>query len=129
MGFTETDMYPQLLIPITGFICLAVVIGMLIFFSSRARLEFQRTVRVAIERGQPLSPELLERLGPTASSGRYRDLRVGVTSISLGAALASFGWLLGEPDAARVFLAIGNIPFLVGVALVGLWKFAPRDGG
>jgi len=28
-----------------------------------------------------------------------------------------------------VFLAIGNIPFLVGVALVGLWKFAPREGG
>jgi hypothetical protein len=65
----------------------------------------------------------------TPSRGRNRDLRIGVTSIALGAGIASFGWLLGEGDAVRPFLAIGNVPFLVGIALVGLWKFAPRDGG
>jgi len=118
----------EVLIPVTAFICVAVTIGLFIRFWFHAKLEYQKTVRTAIERGQQLSPALLDSLGHTAPTrGQNRDLRIGVTSIALGAALASFGWLLGEPSAVRLFLAIGNIPFLVGVALVGLWKFAPRE--
>jgi hypothetical protein len=109
------------------FVSVAVVLCIAIYFGFRARVEYQKTVRAAIERNEPLTPDLLERLGGTAR-GAQRDLRVGVTSIALGIALALFGVLLGEDDAVRPFLAIGNIPFLVGIALVALWKFAPRDG-
>ena len=87
-------------IPITGFLSLAGVFGLLIYLRFRAKLEYQRTVRVAIERGQQLTPEFLERLGERPPArGRHRDLRIGVISIALG------------------------------VALVVLWKFAPRDEG
>jgi hypothetical protein len=61
---------------------------------------------------------------PTAASSRRASEG---NSIALGVAIASFGWLLGESDAVRPLLAIGNIPFLVGLALVRLWKFAPRE--
>ena len=119
----------EIWIPIVGFLSLGAVIGLSIYLRFRAKLEYQRTVRLAIERGQQLSPEFLERLGNVPPArGRDRDLRLGVMSIALGIAVASCGLLAGETDAVRDFLAIGNIPFVVGVALVALWKFAPRDG-
>jgi hypothetical protein len=116
-------------VPITAFLSLAVVLSLLIYLRFRAKLEYQRTVRVAIERGQQLSPEFLARLGERPARGRHRDLRIGVISIALGVALALCGLLDGDTDDVRDFLAIGNIPFLVGVAFVVLWKFAPRDEG
>ena len=118
----------DMFIPITAFLSLAAVIVLFLHFRFRARFEYQKTVRAAIERGQQLSPEFLERLGENQlARSAHRDLRIGVTSMALGLSIASFGWLLGESDAVRPLLAIGNIPFLVGLALVGLWKFAPRE--
>jgi hypothetical protein len=75
----------DMFIPITAFLSLAAVIGLFSYFRFRARFEVHKTVRAAIERGQLMTPEFLERLG----------------------------------DAH-------HIPFLVGLAFVGLWKFAPR---
>jgi hypothetical protein len=123
-------MNSEIWIPITGFLSTAVVLGLFFHLRFRAKLEYQKTVRVAIERGQQLSPELLARLGERpAARGRNRDLRIGVISIALGVALACCALVVEDDDAVRAFLAIGNIPFLVGVALVVLWKFAPRDEG
>jgi hypothetical protein len=56
---------------------------------------------------------------------KHRDLRIGVVSVGLGLGLGSFGFLIG--DAVREMMAIGNVPLLVGLALIGLWKFGPRD--
>jgi len=56
------------------------------------------TVRMALERGQPLSPELLDRLGQ-APPPRRNDLRRGVVGICLGIGLGAFGFVLGQPDA------------------------------
>jgi uncharacterized protein DUF6249 len=109
------------------FVSAAAVLCTAIYFSFRARAEYQKTVRAAIEHGQQLTLELLERLGD-GKRGANRDLRIGVTSMALGVALASFGWLLGDSDFVGPMLAIGNIPFLVGLALLGLWKFAPKEG-
>lgn len=117
----------EIFIPITAFLSLAAVIGLFLYFRFRARFEVHKTVRAAIERGQLMTPEFLEGLGDAPARGTLRDLRIGVTSMALGLSIASFGFLLGELHAIRPLLAIGNIPFLVGLAFVGLWKFAPRD--
>jgi len=114
-------------VPIVLFVSVAVVIGLFLYFRFRARFEYQKTVRVAIERGQQLDAEFLERLDDQTGGGAHRDLRIGVTSIALGISLASFGWLYGESDMVRPLIAIGNIPLLVGLAFVGLWKFGPRE--
>ena len=48
-------------------------------------------------------------------------------AIAIGIAIASFGWILGEPDTVRPLMGVGNLPILVGVAMLLLAKFAPRE--
>lgn len=115
-------------IPITLVVSIAVVTLVFLFLRYRARLDYQQTVRLAVEKGQQLTPEFLERLAERAikEPSPNRDLRLGVISIAIGLAIGSFGWILGEPDAVRPLIGVGNLPFLVGVAMILLWKFSPR---
>jgi hypothetical protein len=117
-------------IPITMGICVAVVILVFLFLRYRARLDYQQTVRFAVEKGQQLTPEFLERLAERSikqERNPNRDLRFGAIAIAIGLAIGSFGLILGEPDAVRPLIGVGNLPFLVGVAMLALWKFAPRE--
>jgi protein-S-isoprenylcysteine O-methyltransferase Ste14 len=113
-------------VPISLFASVAAVLVLFMYYRFRARHEYQKTVRNAIERGQQLTPELLDHL-ENRQRDPQRDLRMGAISIALGVSLGAFGYLVGEDDAIRPFLAIGNVPLLVGIALVLLWKFAPRE--
>ncbi len=94
----------------------------------RTRVQYQLTVRAAIEKGQALTPEFLAGLTeapPTRKTNR--DLRFGAIAVALGIGIASFGWIVGDDEVQRVMMAIGNVPFLIGLALIALWKFQPRD--
>lgn len=95
----------------------------------RTRVQYQMTVRAAIEKGQALTPEFLAGLTerPPAPRNPNRDLRFGVVAVALGLGIASFGWIVREDDVQRVMMAIGNVPFLIGLSLIALWKFQPRD--
>ena len=96
----------------------------------RTRVQYQMTVRAAIEKGQALTPEFLAGLTekpPTPIRNNDRDLRFGVVAVALGLGIASFGWIVGDDEVERVMMAIGNVPLLVGLALIALWKFQPRD--
>lgn len=116
-------------IPIVMFIAIAVVMCVYYYLRFRTRQSVQQTVRTAIEQGQQLTPEILERLGqaPQAPKPKRSDLRQGVILISVGLGLAAFGLLVGEEDAMRPLMAIGSVPFLIGVAYLGLWKFGKAD--
>jgi hypothetical protein len=117
-------------IPIAIFICVSIVILVFLFLRYRTRYDYQQTVRLAVEKGQQLTPEFLERLADRANKQERnpnRDLRFGAIAIAIGLAIGSFGLILGEPDAVRPLMGVGNLPFLVGVAMLVLWKFAPRD--
>lgn len=117
-------------IPITIFICASIVMLVFLFLRYRTRYDYQQTVRLAVEKGQQLTPEFLERLAERAIKQERdpnRDLRFGAIAIAIGVAIASFGLILGEPDAVRPLMGVGNLPFLVGVAMLALWKFAPRE--
>jgi hypothetical protein len=100
-------------VPIVMFLSVAIVLGL--------RREIQRTLRTAIEQGQELTPEVLDRLGE--STAGVADFRRGVLSMAVGVGVAAFGVFLGEEDALRPMLAISAFPFLVGLAYLGLWKF------
>ena len=110
-------------IPIILFIATAVVMSLWIYFRYRSRNALQQTVRAAIEKGQDLSPELLDRLGQPRSSG-HMDLRRGVIAVGIGVAFAIFAFVLDERDAVRPLLAIAAFPFMLGVAYLALWGFA-----
>jgi hypothetical protein len=96
----------------------------------RTRVQYQLTVRAAIEKGQALTPEFLAGLTerpPPRTRHTERDLRFGVVAIALGLGIASFGWIIGDDEVVRVMIGIGNVPLLIGIALLVLWKFQPRD--
>lgn len=114
------------LIPIVLFLTIGGVFALAFYLKYRTRHDVQNTVRAAIERGESLSPELIETLA-TSISSPYADLRKGVISLALGAAGMSFAALIGEEDAMGPIMALSTFPILVGIAYLGLWYFIGRS--
>lgn len=112
-------------VPIFLFLAVALTFCAKYYFAHRARQEVQNTVRMALERGTPLTPELLDRLGQPARPVQ-NDLRRGVVGICLGFGIAGFGFILGEPDATRPLMAIGVVPVLLGLAYLVLWRLSGK---
>ena len=112
-----------ILLPILAMLCIAAVSGLYFYFRYRTRQELQSTLRAAIERGLELTPELLERLGEPAQR-KDADLRRGVLAIAVGVGLAAFGLLQEDPEVFSRLRAGGALFFVIGVALVGLWRFS-----
>jgi O-acetylhomoserine/O-acetylserine sulfhydrylase-like pyridoxal-dependent enzyme len=98
-----------------------------IYFRYRARSDAQGTIRVALEKGQPLSPEVLARLmDPTTArvDRRQVDLRRGVIATALGLGIGTIG-VVAAPMWQHG-IAIGAVPFFVGVAYLALWALGPK---
>jgi Ca2+/Na+ antiporter len=115
----------EMLIPITLFVVTFLVVWVVVLFRYRAKRDIQVTYRAAIEQGQELTPELLERLGERQP--KNRDLRRGVVSLFIGLAFVVFGLILGEEDAVRPMIAVGVFPILLGAAYLGLWTLSRKD--
>lgn len=111
----------EILIPISMFIVIGVVMSLFYYFRYRTRSQMQQTVRVALERGQELSPELIDRLGEPRKAPD-RDLRYGVIAVFLAIGIAVFGFALNEDDAVRPMLAISMLPLAIGIAYLVLWR-------
>ncbi len=94
------------------------VVFSFLYFSARARRDLHVTLRQAMERGDPLSPEMLERL----AKPRDADLRRGIVAVAVGIATALFGPILGEPDAVGPLVGIAMFPITIGIAYLFLWK-------
>lgn len=114
------------LVPIVLFLAIALTYCVKYYFAYRTRQEAQSTVRVALERGDPLTPEVLDRL--IQAPPRRNDLRRGVIGICLGIGLGTFGFLVGEPDAVRPMLAVGLVPLLLGLAYLVLARLGGGQG-
>ena len=116
------------LVPIVLFLAIALTYCAKYYFAHRSRQDVQNTVRAALERGDPLTPDLLDRLvQPTAP--KRTDLRRGVVGICLGIGLGVFGLVLGEPEAVRPMLAVGMVPVLLGLAYLVLWRLGSHSNG
>lgn len=117
------------LIPIVMFVVIGIVLGLFYFFRYRSRAEMQRTVRIALERGQELSPELIDRLGEQRHSPTT-DLRRGMIAVALALGLGVFGFVLDEAEAVRPLIATAMLPLFVGLAYLALWRMkAGKDAG
>ena len=112
-------------VPVSMFASLAIVISLFFMFRYRARRDLQDTLRTAIDKGQELTPEIVERLGapPVAPD---RDLRRALISIGLAAGIAMFGLVLGEEDAVRPLLAISCVPLVIGIAYLLMYRFSSK---
>lgn len=111
-------------VPIIMFIAMAFVVSLFFWFRLRARSEMQQTIRAAIEKGQELSPEIIDRLGnPTPP--KDKDLRLALIWLALAAGLALSGFFAPDPTgtAFRGTLAGAAFPFCIGVAYLIMWRF------
>lgn len=110
-------------VPLSMFIGLSVVLSLWVWFRYKAKRDLQMTIRTAIEKGQGLSPELIENLvNPPVSP--QRDLRRGVISVLLAVAIALFAMFIGEDDALGPLLGISMFPLSIGVGYLVMHRFA-----
>lgn len=114
------------MVPIVLFIGITVVFVALFWFRYKARSEMQSTIRAALDKGQELTPEVIDRLGHPKAS-KDKDLRMGIIWIAVALGLVGFGFAIpDEDDVARIFAGIAGFPFVIGIAYLILHKFTDR---
>ena len=113
-------------VPISMFLGLTIVISIFFWFRYRARREMQQTFRLALEKGQELTPEVIDRLGHPKPS-RDKDLRLGVIWLALAGGLVLIGFAVPDEDALRGLLAGAALPFAIGLAYMILHRFTDRN--
>ncbi len=116
------------LIPIIMFISLAAVLIFLFWFRYRSRESMNETVRMALDKGQELSPEIIDRLAQS-TGGKYRDLRLGIIwlSIAVGLALLALGVGNFATEALQGTLASAALPFAIGLGYLLLYYLTGKD--
>ena len=114
------------MIPIAVFAAIVMVVFIVLYFKFKTRTAVQKTIRLALEKGSELTPELLDQIA-TPKQARASDLRRGMVSLAIGIGFALFGYILGEEDAVRPMIAIGMFPTIVGIAYLILWRTGDRE--
>ena len=109
-----------------SFLTAIIIVPTVLRYRDRARLH--ETMRIAIERGEPMPPELIESLqkGWRSSPSAYRDLRRAVIFIGIGLGLIAMGVALGQfagPEAMYGTMSAGMIPGFIGLGFLLLWFF------
>jgi protein-S-isoprenylcysteine O-methyltransferase Ste14 len=92
------------------------------------RREAEKTIRLAIERGQPLSPALVDRL--LRPKKNYGAMHSGAVLVAVGVGLPIMGYFIGlggDTDAMYPMMGAGALVFLIGIALLTVWWFTRRD--
>lgn len=110
-------------IPIVMFIGLTIVLCLFFWFRSRNRSEMQLTIRTAIDKGQELSPEIIDRLG-SPKAPKDKDLRLSLLWIALALGTGVFGFMLREQDeeVLAVFAGFAAFPLFIGLAYLIMWR-------
>lgn len=123
----------SVLIPLAPFLMVIAIIVIPAWLKSKERKEMQATLRSAIEKGQPLPPEVIDALSrdnikTPATAGR--DLRVGVILLAVSIGIALFGYAVSfeEWDAFYPIAGIAAIPGMIGLAFIVLSVFNKNKG-
>ncbi|KUJ81601.1 hypothetical protein AWR36_013775 [Microbulbifer flavimaris] len=106
-----------LLIPFALFLLVGLLVWMALYFRQKSNREVQETIRLALEKDNPLTPTLIEHL---ASYGPHpkRDIRIGIVWVAIALGLALMGFFTPDPsgNAFKGMLAVAAIPLMVGIA-------------
>ena len=97
------------------------------YFKSLERQKMAETLRVAIEKGQPLPSEVIDAMSsnvrsPVMTPSPQRDLRAGIIWTGIGVGFAAFGFAVSfdEPDALLPMLGLAAFPIFIGAAFIAL---------
>ena len=103
-----------------------ILLGVFFWFRYKGRQDTQQTFRMAIDKGQELTPELIDRLGHPKPA-KNRDMRLGVIWLAVAGALAIFGQVVPDEEANTIFWGIAAFPLFIGLAYMIIWRFAGSD--
>lgn len=118
----------DVLIPLVMFASVTVVLSLFFWFRYRNRFDMQETIRLALDKGHELSPEIIDRLGHPRAS-KNRDLRLALIWLALAVGLVLCGIAIPEPTghALRGCLSGAAFPFAIGVAYLLIWRFGDKE--
>jgi len=118
----------ELWIPIVAIAAPSAVVALFGWLRYRGRNDMQQTIRLALDKGQELSPELVDRLGHPVAH-KDKDLRLALIWLAIAAGLALCGFAVPDPsgNAFRGCLAGAAFPFAIGIAYLLIWRFSDRD--
>jgi ABC-type Na+ efflux pump permease subunit len=121
-------MGPEIVVPVVLFGSVVGVVWLIMFYGQKRRAEAFQTLRLAIEKGQEITPEAMAAMA--RMSPPNRDMRLGIIFISIALAFASMGLIIGTGEgsdmheAIRPLLGIAVFPLFLGLAFLGLHFFA-----
>jgi Domain of unknown function (DUF6249) len=120
---------PEFVIPIVAITLLTVfgapvlIVGLILYFSFSRSRALHRTVRMMVEKGQPVPAALLN---PPPAQRQRSDLRRGVILTMIGVGLMVFLGAVNDWEGGA--WTLGLIPFLIGAGYLLVWKLdAKKD--
>jgi hypothetical protein len=125
-GRHSGDDIPEAVIPIVAISLLTIfgapvlIVALIMYFGFSRSRAMHRTIRLMVEKGQPVPAALL---APPPPAVRQRsDMRRGVVLVMVGIGIMIFFAAVNEGGA----WALGIIPFLIGLGYLLVWKL---EGG
>ncbi|MFN2477430.1 MAG: DUF6249 domain-containing protein [Chthoniobacterales bacterium] len=111
-------------IPIVGIIfstlfgAPVLIVGLILFFSYWKQRSLHRTVRMMVEKGQPVPEGLFA--SPNSPARQRNDMRRGITLTMIGLGIMIFLGAVNDWNDGS--WAVGVIPFLIGAGYLLVWK-------
>ncbi len=127
-GHTSHGDIPEDVIPLVGIVFLTIfgapvlIVGVILYFGFSKNRMMHKTVRMMVEKGQPV-PEAL--LNPPPAVRKRSDMRRGVVLAMVGLGLMLF--LGAVNDWENGSWAVGIIPLLIGVGYLLVWKLEGKS--
>ena len=121
----EKTAVEDIIVPSVFFSGITVVFALFFWFRYRMRHDMQKTIRSAIDKGQELSPEIIDHMG-SPKPAPNRDLRIGMIWLGLAAGCVGFALAFRsiEQEVTSIFMGIAAFPLALGVAFLLIWRFA-----
>lgn len=110
-------------IPITICISISLIAIVRLWLEHKNKAEIQTTIRKALDNGEHLSIEVLDKIGVVNHSHTI-DLRRAITLLALGIAVITAGSLL---NILNVAFAIAAFPITLAIAFLLLWKISQNE--
>jgi len=103
-----------------------ILIGLFFWLRFKAKRDSQATSRTVLDKGDGLTPVLIDRLGHPKEP-EDKDMRLAVIWLAIAVGLVLIGFAVPEPEAFRGTLEGAAFPFTIGMAYMFLHKFSKRS--
>jgi hypothetical protein len=111
----------EIVVPLAFFLTILLVVISTLVLRYRRHAQIQETLRLMIEKGAEIPPELL-----TPPVSQYGDLRRGLILMGAGLSLSILiGLVEGFGDGSW---AVGLVPAFIGAGYLIVWRYSQRAG-